>query len=57
MEEVCTLTPFTQIPQWIAEGNTLWSLSDNSETLFDGMIHALSIMLDTIVYCPCQFAF
>lgn len=52
MDDVCVLTPFTQLPQWIAEGNELWRLSDGTEALFDGMINALSIILDTLIVCP-----
>lgn len=52
MDEVCTLTPFSQLPQYIAEGNEVWRLSDGTEALFEGMIHALSIILDTLVVCP-----
>lgn len=52
MDEVCTLTPFSQLPQFIAEGEAIWSLSDGTEALFDNMIHALSIILDTLIVCP-----
>ncbi len=52
MNDVCILTPFSHLPQYIVEGNEVCRLSDGTEALFDGMINALSIILDTLIICP-----
>lgn len=55
MDESCILIPFSSIAQFITEGNEFWTLSDATESVYEGMIHSLSVMLDTIIYCPCFF--